>query len=350
MLPQTVIGWDMGKNKSHLTAVSQQTGEVLKEGKITNDKSEILPWLEGLSRPIRVIFEATGNWQAIYEAIEQDVEEIQMAHPLDVKAIAHARIKTDKIDAGILAHLGRADMVPQAWIPPREVRDWRETLRHRAFLTALATKIKNRIHAYLEKSGIKPPEGFSDLFGLKGLQWLEHVCLRPCPQQSLKQDLRILKMLREEIRQATVHIEALSKTDHRVQLIEPIRGIGVYSAMLILSEIGDVNRFPSPEKLVSYAGLCPSTYQSGNTLRHGRITKQGSRWLRWALVEAATRYHKVPGRLGQFYRRMEKRKGPKVARVALAREILKSVYWCLKKGVVFQEAPQIGVRDASLGV
>lgn len=351
MLPQTIVGWDLSKNSSHVTAVSKETGEILKQEKISHDPEEIADLLSDLDGSVRIVFEATGNWQAIYECLEDQVEEIQMAHPYKVKAIASARIKTDKIDSAILAHLGRADLIPQAWIPPREVRDLRETLRHRAFLVSLQTRVKNRIHTYLDKLGIQLPKGISDLFGKKGMEFLGAVSLREPYQQLNDQDLKLLKTIRQQIKDAADQIDKLAEKDPRTQWILPIRGLGPYSAMLILSEIGDIHRFPSPQQLISYAGLCPSTYQSGNTLRHGRITKQGSKWLRWVLIETATRYHKAPGKLGDFYRRLEKRKGSKVARVALAREILKSIYWCLKKGVAFQEQPIIrGQRRFSRGL
>lgn len=172
--------------------------------------------------------EATGNWQYLYECWEELAEDIQLAHPLN-KAIASARIKTDRIDAGVLAHLGRADLVPQAYIPPREVRDLRETLRHRAFLVAIRTRVKNRVHSYLWKLGIE--EGVTDLFGKAGLRWLKGLELREPFRTVVDQDLKILETVEEEIKKATQTIEALAEENPRVALILPIRGIGKYSAL-----------------------------------------------------------------------------------------------------------------------
>jgi len=128
----------------------------------------------------------------------------------------------------------------------------------------------------------------------------------------LDQDLRILESLRQEIKKVTQTIETLAEEDPRVRLILPIRGLGKYSVMLILAEIGDVHRFPDEKHLISFAGLCPSTFQSGKVFYHGRLTKQGSKWLRWILVEAAQHYARAPGRLGDLYRRVERRRGSKV--------------------------------------
>jgi len=342
---KTVVGMDIGKKYSWCEAVNAETGEVIKEEKLHNTKDEFACFVEGLPRPIRLVMEATGNWQHLYECWDELAEEVQMAHPLKTKAIASARIKTDRIDKSTLAHLGMANLVPQAYIPPRPVRDLREILRHRAFMVSMQGRIKNRIHAYLSKLGME--EQVTDLFGKAGLAWLKEVELREPFRELVNQDLKILGVVQEEIKKATRSIEELARDDPRVELILPIRGIGKYSAMLILAEIGEISRFPDAKKLVSFAGLCPSTYQSGNVLRYGRITKQGSKWLRWILVEAAQRYAKVPGRLGDFYRRIERRKGSKTARTALARELLTAIYHCLKKEVAFQENPRRVIKDLS---
>lgn len=279
--------------------------------------------------------EATCNWAYLYESLEDLADEILLAHPLKVKAIASARIKTDKIDAGILAHLGRVDLVPCAWVPPRPVRDLREVLRHRAFLVALRTRLKNRIHATLTKLGIE--HSFSDLFGKRGRQWLKTLQIREPFRQIIDQDMRVIEALDDEILKLSQDIRARAEITQEAKLLMTIYGIGEYSALLILAEIGEISRFPTPKHLVSYAGLCPSTYQSGGIDRHGRITKQGSRWLRWILIEATQKWAKRPGRLGDYYRRIAKKKGIKTARVALAREILTAIFWMLKKGEVFRD-------------
>ncbi len=149
-----------------------------------------------------------------------------------------------------------------------------------------------------------------------------------------------MEVLQSEIRVATQGIERLAREDERVRLLLPIRGIGRYSAMLILAEIGEIDRFAGPKKLVSFSDLCPSTFQSGRVFYHGKITKQGSRWLRWILVEAAQKYARAPGRLGNLFRRVQSRKGNNTAKVAVAREILVCIYHCLKKGVAFEESPK----------
>ncbi len=334
---KTVIGLYVGKKYTWAQALDTETNKALKEERLPNTPKDLIGFLHGLPRPTRLVFEATENWSFFYGCFSSHVDEILMAHPLKTKAIASARIKTDKIDMRTLAHLGRADLIPCAYCPPPEIRDLRELLRHRAFLTALGTKVKNRIHAYLWKLGVETP--FSDLFGTKGQTWLKGLSVPERFRILIDQDLRILEVLKNEIQTTTRTLNQQAKQDPLVPLLLPIPGIGIYSAMLILAEIGDVKRFESPKKLVSYAGLCPSTYQSGTRAYHGRITKQGSRWLRWILIEAAQHYAKTPGTLGTFYRRMMKKKGSQMAKVALARRILTGIYYCLTKGVPYQDQP-----------
>ncbi len=333
---EAVVGMDIGKERSYLKAIETKSQKVISEGFVENTPVSLRNFFNEVPGTVRVVMEATGNFGYLHDLMEDWVDDIQVAHPLMVKAIAAAKIKTDKIDAGILAKLGAGDLVPEAYCPPREVRDQREVLRHRAFLVAMQTRIKNRIHGSLWKLGIHPPE-VTDLFGTAGREWLNGLTPRKPHDEILKEDLRLLDALKEEIRGATRGIEKMAKTDERVDWLTPIRGMGVYSALLTLAEIGEIDRFNDPKKLVAYAGLCPSTYQSGRILKHGAITKQGSKWLRWVMVECCQRYAKVPGRLGDFYRRMAKRSGSRTARVATARALLTGIYHCLKRREPFRE-------------
>src|SRR5438132_7316212 len=196
----------------------------------------------------------------LYELIEDRHPDLVLAHPLKTKAIASARIKTDKIDATTLAHLLRADLVPAAYIPPRAVRDTREILRYRASLVRLRTQVKNKIAAILSKNGIVTPT--KTAFGVKSRQFLATVAVRPCYRLALEGYLRQLAHLTDEITQAAQTIEAQAQADPEAQLLCTMPGIGAYSALLILSEIGNVHRFPDSRHLCSYAGLVPSVPSS----------------------------------------------------------------------------------------
>lgn len=328
------VGLDVHKNYSYST-VMDEGGRVLEQAKIANAKECFRNFFSSLERPVHVAMEATRNWYYLYDIMEDIVDRVHLAHPLKTRAIAHARIKTDKISSSILAHLLRTDLLPSSYIPSKEIRDQKELLRYRASLVGLRTMIKNKVHSLLSKNGLASP--YSDPFGKKGLLWLKALPLREHYREALDGYLRLLASLDEEIRGATKRIDLEVKDNPQALLIDTMPGIGRYLALLIASEIGDIHRFPDPKHLVSYAGLVPSVHSSGGITHLGRITKQGSPWLRYAMVEAAQRAHIRKGRLKVFYERIASKHGTKAARVALAREMLIIIYHLLSKNRPYQE-------------
>ena len=151
----------------------------------------------------------------------------------------------------------------------------------------------------------------------------------------------MLDTVRQEIKTASRRVEQVAEQDHDAVLLMTIPGVGYYSALLIKSEIGDVKRFPSAKQLCSYSGLVPSTHASGNVCYHGHITKRGSRWLRWILIEAAIHAVKRPGPLRRFYFKVERKKGGQIAKVATTRKLLEWIYHILKDGKSFQEVEKV---------
>jgi len=279
--------------------------------------------------------EACYGWAFVYDALEGHAEGIVLSHPKKTKAVASARIKTDKIDATVLAQLLRMDFLPTAYIPERKVRDLRDLLRHRAYLVRSRTGLKNRVHALLARYGIR--HGFSDLFGKAGRAFLTELELRPTHQLGLEDNLFLIDALNQRIKGVTKRIDALAQQDERATWLMSMPGIGPYSAMLILAEVGDIARFPSPKQLCSYAGLVPSVHESGDRTRYGRITKEGSRWLRWIMVEAAQQASRRPGRLRRFHERVARKHGRKTAHVALARKMLEIVYYLLTRQKCYED-------------
>ena len=290
--------------------------------------------LEQVPADTRIAVEATGNWRWLYELIEARQPDLVLAHPLKTKAIASARMKTEKIDATTLAHLLRADLVPAAYIPPRAVRDTREILRSRASLVRLRTQVKNKIAAILSKNGLVTPT--KTACGVTSRQVLATVAVRPCYRLALEGSLRQLGHLTAEIDQVAQTIETQAQADPQAQLLCTMPGIGAYSALLILSEIGDVHRFPDSRHLCSSAGLVPSVHASGGTTRLGRLTKQGSSWLRWMLIERSV--HAINGapQFRRLYYRVAKKHGANTGRVAGARAMLKTIYAMLKHQEAFR--------------
>lgn len=324
------VGLDVGK-RWHYVVVMNALGQIARQQKLPADPLVVRRFFETLEGPSRVVLEATGHWMAVYDQVEAAVQEVVLAHPLKVRAIASARIKTDRIDATTLAHLLRADLIPRAYIPPRSVRDWRELVRHRAFLVRLQTRVKNRVHILLAKQGIAPP-AVSDLFGVAGLAWLQTVVLAEPYAAMRSRYLAVLAGLRTQLRAVESTITTTVQDTLEARLLQTLPGVGRYLALLILGEVGEIARFPGPKQLVSYAGLCPSVYASGGAVRTGRLTKQGSSWLRWALVEAATHVPRsATSRLGRLATRLIARRGVKTARIAVARELCHAVFHVLRK-------------------
>jgi transposase len=327
------IGIDLHKQTSYVTKMDAQ-GKILEQRNLRNDPDTLRGYLTSQPPDTRFAVEATGNWMYLYELIEERCPDLVLAHPLKTKAIASARIKTDKIDSTILAHLLRTDLLPAAYIPPRAVRDTREVLRYRAALVSVRTSLKNRVSAILSKTGLRPPT--KTAFGVKSRRFLATVPVRPCYRLELDGYLRLLEHFTEEIQRVTDVIHVQVEQNPQAQVLCTMPGIGAYSALLILSEIGDVTRFPDNRHLCSYAGLVPSVYASGGKTRLGRLTKQGSKWLRWILVECSV--HAINGapQFRSLYYRVSKKHGANTGRVAVARAMLKTIYAMLTKQEPFR--------------
>lgn len=340
------VGVDLHKRYSYLTAIGKE-GEIIKEGKLPNEEREIISFLSHLSEKVEVVAEATSNWYWFEELLSKHNIPLKLAHPLKTKAIASARIKTDKIDSKILAHLLRCDLLPEAHIPKGETKLKRELLRNRAFLVKLKSALKGRVHAILSKLNIEPE--FSDLFGKKGREFLKKVEVPAPYREALDSYLKAICFLEAEIEKFSQKIKEEVRKDEKAKRLMEIPGIGYHLSLLILAEIGDIERFSSAKKLSSFAGLCPSIHSSGNRTYYGKITKQGSKWLRWAMIEAATKASIFQPELKLFYLKLKKRKGAKIARVAVARKLLENIYHMLKKDESFTQSVERmkGARKAS---
>jgi transposase len=182
---------------------------------------------------------------------------------------------------------------------------------------------------------------YSDLFGKAGMAFLRSLPLPENYRIALDGYLNVLDTVREEIKTVSKRVQQVAEKDQDAMLLMSIPGVGYYSALLIKSEIGDVNRFPSAKRLCSYSGLVPSTHTSGNVNYHGHITKRGSKWLRWILIEAAIHAAKRPGPLRFFYYKVARKKGGQIAKVATARKLLEWIYHILREGRSYQEVERV---------
>jgi transposase len=330
-------GVDYHRSFSYLTTMNEK-GEVVSQKKLPSN-GEIVDFLKSFGESMEIAIEATPSWYWLYDHLEDEGFEVKLSHPLKTKAIAYAKVKTDKVDSATLAHLLRSNLLPLSYVPEKPIRLNRELLRYRASLVKIQTGVKNKIHTILAKNNVS--HGYSDLFGKEGMAFLQSLTLPENYKIALGGYLAVLDTVRCEIRAASKKIQQLAEGNRDALLLMTIPGMGYYSALLTASEIGDVKRFRSAKQLCAYAGLVPSTHASGNTCFHGHITKQGSRWLRWILIEAAIHAVKRPGVLRRFYFKIEKKKGGQIAKVAAARKFLEWIYHILRDGRTYQEMEKI---------
>jgi len=306
-----------------------EQGKVIRKDKASTDRASIKRYFaDADSRgETKAVMEACYGWECFYDEVSGLVDELIMAHPLKTRLIAEARIKTDTIDSETLAHLLRADLIPQAYAPDSATRDKKNLLRYRSSLTAMKVRIKNIIHSVLTRNHIED-SGFtslSDKFGKQGMRYLRSVKLTGDDTGILNNYLDLLEETERKINAAEKQIRSICREDKICALLSSVPGIGHILAVTIRYEIDDIGRFMSAGKLCSYAGLVPSTYSSGNRTYQGKITKQGNKWLRWAMVEAAQRAPLNDLWLRSFYQRISKN-GKKIARVAVARKLLEIIY------------------------
>jgi transposase len=326
-------GLDLHRSFSYITTMNDK-GEIVGQKKLPSN-GEIAEFLKEFDDAMEVAIEASPSWYWLYDNLEGEGFDVKLSHPLKTKAIAYAKVKTDKVDSVTLAHLLRSDLLPLSYVPEKSVRLNRELLRYRASLVKIQTGVKNKIHTILAKNNVS--HDYTDLFGKEGMVFLRSLTLPDNYKIALEGYLTVLDAVREEIRLASSKVKQLAEEDQGAVLLMTIPGVGYYSALMIKSEMGDVKRFPSAKQLCSYAGLVPSTYASGNTCYHGHITKQGSRWLRWILIEAAIHAVKRAGPLRRFYFKIERKKGGKVAKVATARKLLEWIYHMMRDNKSFKE-------------
>jgi transposase len=237
-----------------------------------------------------------------------------------------------------LAQLLRADLLPEAWIAPPAVRQLRALLRHRVQLVRLRTLLRNRIHAVLADHGYGRPAG---CWSGPGRDWLASLPLPAASREVVEDGLALIDATEARIDRLDGEIRQRARSDPRVKVLTQLPGVGPFTALVILAEIGDITRFPTATKLVGYTGLCPRVKQSGDSDLRGPLSKHGPRYLRWALMEAAqhaARHPQYRERYQATKRRLGKQRGAKVAQVELARQLAEAIWHILTRQQPFAPA------------
>lgn len=274
----------------------------------------------------------------MFDLLAEHVARVELAHPKELKAISAAAVKTDRVDANTLAHLARMNYLPIAYAAPSEIRDLRLELRHRDSLVSQRTQAKNRVHAVLAGYNLVSPK--SDLFSVSGREYLAEVMqtsLRPAAARSIQRDLDLIDYLTEQITQIKSSIQLDPEQERMVKILCTMPGIGRLGAVILLAEIGDVQRFKSPKALCNWAGLTPRVRSSDRIIRHGRISKQGPALVRATMTRAATVASCYSKRWYEIHEKISRHAGRKVAKVAIARRLLTVIYFMLKRQEPYQE-------------
>lgn len=326
------VGIDLHKRFFTFYATDGVGNEVAK-GKLDSTLSSIDTLLSRFSVSPKVVVEAMGSWMWFVRSLRQQGCLVTLAHPLKVRAIASAKIKTDSIDAKTLCHLLRGNLVPTSYIATEEEQEKRELSRGRIAFVQDRTQLKNRIHAIITKENLR--FSGSDMFGKGGTVWLRDQVLPFGKSYMVNAYLTKLFETEREIKKLDGVIGEKSSSDPKVKLLLSIPGIGPTTAFLLAAEIGDIQRFPTSKQFASYFGLVPRLSQSGNHAYYGRITREGNPYVRWALLQAAQRIARYDGESRRFVTRISFRAGKKKALVALSRELATIVYCVLKEKRLF---------------
>ena len=316
------VGADLSRRSVMIAMVDDGSRRVRPRRFDCSEPEKILKYLVE-HRPFKVVIEASGSYRWLYDLLAPHGE-VVLAHPLRLKAIWSGRAKTDKLDAKVLAELLRGGLIPESYVPPKRYQTLRDITRARSRLVCGRTQAGNCVDAILASANIE--RRYKMCLGPRGLKWISSLEFG-----------RVTGFIRDELVARIAHFNAaVKRTDllldeiasgyPEIEAIIDIRGIGLYSALLIVAEIGEPDRFTNPDQVSASTGLTPRVRQSGQSEIHGPIAKEGSRWFRWILVEAAMKVIKGDRKLNNFYLRVKRRAGFARARVAVARK-LSEICW-----------------------
>ena len=320
------VGIDVHRKRSQVAVVTED-GKVQLNKNVVNGSEPFLRLIGVLPSGTPVAFEAAFGWSWLADLLEDYGFDAHPAYPLRCKVIASAGLKNDKVDAATLAQLLRADLLPEAWIAPPAVRQLRAVIRHRISLVRLGTQLRNRIHAVAADHGYDRPASY---WTGPGRGWLAELDLPAVSREIVTDCLAVIDGLAPVIERLDGELHQHAKADPRVKVLTTLPGVGEFTALVMLAEIGDITRFPSARKLASWAGLTPTVRGSDRTVRHGHISKQGSAWLRWAMNQAAQTAKRSPA-FAASYAAIASRRGKKIATIAVARKLLTRAWHLLSE-------------------
>lgn len=330
-LSRRYLALDIHKHYSIAAGVNFEGEVVLEPTRI--EHANLSGWLEKrIQSTDYVVIESTTNAWHIYDLLEPLAEKVLVANPIKVKQIAQARVKTDIRDTLILARLLAANMIPAIWVPPVHVRNLRYLLSQRRRLMGMHTQIVNRMHSVAHRHHLSHPRG--KRFNVKNTGWQQDDVLSEEEKFQLELDMNTKKHLSEQVEKITKKLAKMSHEkpwSNSMMYLMQLPGVGVITGMTVLAAIGDISRFEDFKKLASYSGLTPGVEQSGTKNRGKKITKEGRRDLRWAMVEVAQRAVKSDPFWGRRFLELCRRMHRNQAIVVVAHALLKLVWFVLTR-------------------
>jgi transposase len=323
------VGIDLHRRRS-VVIRKNAAGELISKVHIDNSAEALCAAVGAAGPEPEVVVEATFGWYWAVDLLTEMGARVHLAHPLG-NNWGNRRVKNDERDAADLVDLLRLGRLAESWIAPPEVRELRELVRYRHKLVRLRAGLKAQVHAVMGKHGVLPTR--TDMFGPGGTAQLDALELPDgyaCRLASLR---ALIKVYDQDIVELDRTIAA-SLANHRgYHAIQALNGVGPIVAAVLVTEIGDITRFPSPDRLCSWAGMTPRHRESDTKVKRGSITKQGSRLIRWAAIEAVSKNH-GDDIIKSAYRRIAERRGRNIAKVAAARKLLALVFYGLRDGEV----------------
>ncbi len=335
------IGIDVHKRFAEVAVV--EDGEVGRLGRIAIEQLDA--FAASLRADDHVVIESTALTWSVVDVLGRHAGRVTVSNPMRTKAIASAKVKTDKVDARVLAQLGAADFVAEVWVPDRDTRALRRRIAHRQGLVRQRTVLRNQVHGILDRNLIRTGWA-TDLFGKKGRRGLADVTLPEHEQAQLECALRLHDVVADELARADAALAREAFARPEVRRLMTIPGVGWVTALAMCALVGDIARFPSGRHLTGYLGLDPRVRQSGpRPARTGHISRQGQAHARGLLIEAAHSAIRTPGPLRAFYRRVKGRRGTQVALVATARKLAVLCWQLLTSGAEYRfQAPTLTAR------
>ena len=294
-----------------------------------------------LSLNDHVAMETTTSTWTVVDILEPFVEKIVVGNPLKTRIIAEANVKTDKVDAMILAQLLRCNFLPSVWIPDKQTRELRRISSFRKSLVEEATAAKNRIKGILNHLLFKHAVAWTK----QDLEELKRLALPPVERIIMNTEIAVLEHLELQIEKIESEIQKLAYAEENIRLLMTLPSVGYNTAAVLVAVFGDISRFKSADHATSYLGLVPRVKQTADTCHYGPITKTGSALARGMLCEAAQSLFLNDGPLGVFIRRVRDKKGGGKAVVAGARKLATIAYHMLKNKEPYRYAPVVRTRD-----